>query len=520
MKVLMLLANPVRELYIYQKIEKALHEIDSTVSTLIIQPHELFQEALRFKPDIVFCFLLLDNTYPKFLIALKYLLNFKLIIYAHEGSFNHEDPKAHAIWSGVGDFSVDLIDYVIFWGRISADIIGDIYVRIRKLHNKHQVFYAGYPLYEDHFQYNTDLNINQEKLLDVDEVKFQKYENYIVLFASSFILAYYDEKQIKAADDLLGDKMTAEEKDNYIRLIVAESDMLRRYRDDLINELEKLAINNEDVLFVYKMHPWEVLYNKISVYERLRQHDNVIIIDYKIQFSVFLHRCSLFIHMGSTSVVEAYLAGVPSCFLFDSRISDYRTKHETKFIDTHDDFFWPSTFKTEFRQLDSFINHLKLNQSSYVLQNDKTEEILFNFFNLEYKDALSGVKKYRPSMEIAMLILTKDIHQSINNKDVYLAEALRDHYVINKILSLCLTEKYDDSISEYFKLLLKALREGYYAKIINSILSANGNKQVIIMLMYRYVYLIPSMIKKAGRLFKNVCNHIQENLKNFLKKYA
>ena len=77
MKILMILANPVRELGIYQKIEKALHDIDNTVSTLIIQSHATFEKILRFKPDIVFCFLLNTNTYPQILITLKYLLNFK-----------------------------------------------------------------------------------------------------------------------------------------------------------------------------------------------------------------------------------------------------------------------------------------------------------------------------------------------------------------------------------------------------------------------------------------------------------
>ena len=180
-------------------------------------------------------------------------------------------------------------------------------------------------------------------------------------------------------------------------------EMAKRFRNKWIFNVKKTALENPDNLIVCKIHPIE---RKEDYYNEYQGIKNILLVYEGIQLPDLMDYVGVLFHYGSTTLVDSYLSKTPSVFVYTDESSIW-----------YSDYGWPSSEKIKVNEIPSAVK--KYLKGDIVFEmNSNIKKVLLDIFNIEYG------KKYRPSMEIAKIILDKTPPQKIYITDPYFLKAV------------------------------------------------------------------------------------------------
>jgi len=463
-KIILVINKLEREKRSMEMIKNKLIYLNNNVEVKIIHSldKQFFPTLITFKPDIVVTFPFTAVMTSTRYYILKYLLNFHLVVLRTEGLILICDEFHLNLMTGKEQYGNNIVDYEIFWGAESAKIIGNILLQQNKLSHKNRIKYFGAPSFENFNVPDTLPDDIQSKLRLFEKEK-------TLLIATGFHYAEYSEADIINAGDLV-EKNSQNFINEYVNWL-SFLDKCKLFRYMWINIIDLCAKQNPDMAFVIKNHPLEInvikVKNRPDPYACLKKHNNVILINRPLPVKDIIQKCGVLFHYGSTTMLEAYLNGVPSVYV---ESKDIRKVDGS--INPFGVMDIPSTISIDILQLPDFINSL-MNRPVHFEESEKIDTFL------ERQVCFSKNVPYRPTESIATFLLSINQQpQKILHTDQYLLHAL-EMFGYDSLIQYLLKMSYACILSsEYNKALYEFL---YYLEMILLI------KQKIVQNYYYYV---------------------------------
>lgn len=381
-----------REHSTYESISHCIQTIDSEFEIKLydFRSADWVKNLILQEPSVIltFPFTAKGLSHPYYLF--KYLFNTIIVTYRTEGIVNLEND-AQKIWHiGLDSYDKGLVDYEVFWGRKTAESIGQILIENGRLTSSKQIKYFGHPSFE--FYKNIQESDFESSL---DHALLEKLRSYnkskTTLFATDFRTAEYTEKDILNAGDWFDHD--APDAEAQLQLALSSVSEFKRYRNDWISMLANSAQRNPDVLHIIKSHPVEnaILKRKnINPYEPLLCQPNILYIMERVHIGELLRFAGLFFHYGSTTNIEAYLCKVPS-FYIDA--SQYR---KNRYLDFRDIAHSQGTI--QLKDIPELICHHS--KEPIAFQSSKeNEQFLRDFLSID------SLAEYNPSMRLAEFLI-------------------------------------------------------------------------------------------------------------------
>lgn len=400
MKILLVINKPNRETPIMEAIKREI---------LIIEPHAFVEIremcssgfdkfVFKFRPDVILTFPFTCEGFSHIYYLFKYFLNTKIISFRAEGviDFRSEYNLEWAV--GMDQYGKTLVDYELFWGQKLANAVGNHLLMHGKISSMERIKITGYPRLEHYF----DKSLFQDPALPIRiKQKLNEYtKDKIALFITGFQLANYTRQNLIDAKDLV--KESDPNFEDKLDKLLASVEIAKRFRNIWIDNVKRAALENPDVLIVSKKHPIE----KREDYESLNGIKNIFFIYEDINVHELTPFVSILFHYGSTALVDAYLSGIPSVYV--------HTKESQLW---YPDLEWPSSRKIEVNDISITVKNC-LSENLLFQMSPDIKRVLREIFNIEIG------KPYRPSSEIAKIILDKTPPQKIKIYDPYLWKVL------------------------------------------------------------------------------------------------
>ena len=180
--------------------------------------------------------------------------------------------------------------------------------------------------------------------------------------------------------------------------------MVKRFRSEWIDNVKKTALENPEILIVCKKHPIE----KKEDYQEYEGFGNILFIYEDIPAHEIIRYAGLFFHNGSTTLIDAYLSKTPSVFVHSKDSSLW-----------YSDFGWPSTERTKVSNISKIVKIFLSGGIPFQGQiTSEMSKVLYDTFNIQLG------RPYRPSRDIAQIILGPESPQKISIGDPYLWKAV------------------------------------------------------------------------------------------------
>lgn len=311
-----------RIVFVYSKYEREHWNIELIKQQLIqykckvyeigvVEP-DLLKKLLHIRPQIVVTFPITILVQIEIFTIIKKLLGSIIVTFTTEGLLNFNDRNSIIkLWAGNYDYSPDLVDYHVYWGKLQAQKIGKELFLQHKLKSSKQIRVFGNPMYE------------KEKIQSLfphakyDSVR-QGWKNSILIL-TGFFLSEYTLKDIINAQDIVNIKGRTKKQilaDPVVKETLEAVDNEKIYCQKYIDAILDAAGQNEDTLFVIKLHPIEIQLKRNKkepeYIKRLKNIKNIFVIDDSWPIGGVLCHCSLMVHYGSTVDLEAYMYEVPT----------------------------------------------------------------------------------------------------------------------------------------------------------------------------------------------------------------
>lgn len=356
----------------------------------------MLKNVMRICPEIIVTFPITTNEQRYAYALIKKITRCIFITFTTEGYVDFEDQTAIKNLAGYYNYSSDLIDYHMFWGKKAAESIGRELYKQNKLKNTKQIRVFGNPMYEkDKIQF-------QYSYKKLDELTSNR--NKVVLILTGFSSSEYTENDIVNAQDLIScNKKNKEQYNNELKQTMERIKHLRIYREKYITAIVEAVKENGNVLFVVKLHPIEMALRKEN---RTPQYlgrleaagEGVVIIEETCPIGAILPFCDLVVHYGSTVGLEAYIYKIPTLRL------DYNDIHNE----------WKAGAYCgdleDIHIVDRYVKGIQ-NGSVCFKKNQKIEKQLEDIMNYKIED------EYRPSEEMAEFMCSglyrNNLHLSI-----------------------------------------------------------------------------------------------------------
>lgn len=343
--------------------------------------------VFKFKPDVILTFPFTCSGFSRGYYLFKMFFGAKIISLRAEGvvDFSNEYNVQWAV--GFDNYGSTLVDCELFWGERLAHGVGRQLLQQHKLSSMERVKVVGYPRLEAYFGHN-----DQHMPALPSRIK-QKLSGYkkeqVVLFITGFHLANYTKQNLFDAKDLNAENMLDE--------LLEAVEISKRYRSEWIENVIAAANENPLALIVVKKHPIE----KRENYESFNEVNNILFIDEDIQVEEIIPYASVFFHYGSTALVDAYLSKIPAIYVYS-----LKNKH------WYSDLGWPSSLRVEVNDIPITVKNCLSGNMKFKMTPD-IKRVLREIFNIE------DSKPYRPSREIAKIILDPAPPQKIQITDPY-----------------------------------------------------------------------------------------------------
>lgn len=400
MRILLVLNKANRETTIMNAVKREISIIAPASQVKLVQyDHKFLDEVLSFRPNVIMTFPMTSVGLAAPYYIFKQFFNAKVVCFRAEGIIDQNSPDSIANHVGYDSYGPGLVDYELFWGPGPAGIIGDALLARRKLSSPGRIKYFGYPRLERYFGIESP-----EGAASLDQSADHKLSQFgrdkTILLATGFHFANYTREMIFAAKDL-----DAENRCDELLGIIEE---VKRFRTSWIDAIRLTAKENPDLLFVVKKHPIE----KVPDYGMLDGIGNVLYVWQDIDIGDLIMRSALFFHYGSTSLVDAYLTGVPAVYV---------RSVEKRCANWFPDLGWPSARSIESALIGATVSDFRAGRIVHETTSAMQSVLEFNF-------NIRGGQSYRPSREIAELLLSEDLPQRISIFDSYLRVAMSRYY--------------------------------------------------------------------------------------------
>ena len=395
MNILLVLNKPNREMAIMQSVKKELLLMDPHAHVEIWEmctPH-FNADVLRFKPDVILTFPFTCTGFATWYYLFKLLFACKVLTLRAEGVVDLSS-EYNVQWAvGFDRYGRYLVDHELFWGSLVANAIGHNLLKQGKLSSLDRVRLVGYPRLESYFspKSTTERTVLPDRLT----IRINSYDRRdIIFFATGFHLANYTRQDLFDARDL--------DAENRIDELLDAVEITRRFRQAWIESVIATAEQNPDLLIIVKKHPIE----KKEDYLILERLTNVLYVYEDVDIQHLMPHAGLFLHYGSTSLVDSYLSRIPSVYVSSPENKSW-----------YSDLGWPSSRKVAVSDVPRVVSEYRTAGIPFAMTDD-IKAVLKSVFDIE--EGLS----YRPSRRIAEVILEKDPAQKIPLTDKYLWKAL------------------------------------------------------------------------------------------------
>lgn len=348
--------------------------------------------VFKFKPDVILTFPFTCEGFSRWYYLFKMFLGAKIIALRAEGvvDFSNEYNVQWAV--GFDNYGSTLVDCEIFWGERLAQGVGQQLLQQHKLSSMERVKAVGYPRLEAYFGYNDQHKPVLPSRIQQKLNGFKKEQ--IVLFITGFHLANYTKQNLFDAKDLNAENMLDE--------LLEGVEISKRYRSEWIANVITAANENPHALIVIKKHPIE----KREDYEAFKGVNNILFVYEDIQVEEIIPYASAFFHYGSTALVDAYLSKIPAIYVYSQKNKQW-----------YSDLGWPSSMRVEVNAMPIAVKNCLSGNMLFEMTPD-IKRVLREIFNI--KDG----KPYKPSREIAQIILDPAPPQKIKITDPYFLKAL------------------------------------------------------------------------------------------------
>lgn len=394
MKVLLVINKPERESQIMELIKR---EILILKKDAIVEIREMCTPKFNrfvfgFRPNVILTFPFTCEGFSQIYYLFKILFGVKILSMRAEGVVDFDSEYEIERCVGYDDYGNNLVDYELSWGEKFARIIGEKLVEQDKLFSLDNIRAVGHPGLEDYYSQEKNDTLLPLRLLE--SLKNYKKKN-IIFFVTGFVMADYTRKNLIDARDMGGE--------DKIDIALEGVEIIKKLRVDWIKNIVITAKENTDALIVVKRHPLE---NKAQYKESFKGIDNILYIYESISISDIISYVGLYIHYGSTSLIDTYISKTPSI---------YASAHYNK--QWYSDLGWPSSLHVDINEIPVAVKtfrkgHLLFNMS------DEVKQVMKEMFNIE------DGKEYTPSKEIAKVILDPVLPKKIKYTDPYLLRAL------------------------------------------------------------------------------------------------
>jgi len=427
LKVALIASYMERDLKTLAKIRKKLIQSGTTeVQIFPVNSPQFINDILDFAPNVImtYPFTAISTSYKFYVI--KFFLNCYILTYRTEGILPLETPPHINAMIGLERYGETLVDYEIFWGYRTSQIVGRSLYDQKKISSMKRINHLGWPYFEDYFTPTEQIEEKLPEYISLELNKRNKLKN--ILFVSGFLLADYSDNDLIRAGDMVdirnNDNSRIQEEFNVHKQKVLN---LQKFRQLWINTLIECATKHPEVLFVSKMHPLEIVVCKnkeISPYAELKKYSNILLIEENISFRLLIPFCSILFHYGSTTLLESYVSKVPTVSIFSD------------FFPTVNEFGASSTLEIDIKNIPIIVQH-------HLIQPILFQKNLQLEMYLEEQIDLTIGEEYKPSEKIANFILSVKRSEPLNilANDPYLINAMRSstHFIgnlVNKAIEL------------------------------------------------------------------------------------
>lgn len=391
-RIVLIIGKPSREAPIMASIKKEILSLAPQTEIRVWERFSpsLYQDVAEFKPDVILTTPFNAVGLSRIFYLFKFYLKCKVISLTDEGVVDFNVPNNVAWAVGMDRYGKSLIDYEIFWGPKMAREIGGRRLAQGKISSAERNKVIGYPRLQSYFT-NDLSDLPLPSRVQSRLTSFEKKN--VVLFITGFQLANYTKEDLFNAGDL-----DAENKCDELLVAVERA---KKYRQEWIEQILIAANENKDMLIVVKKHPVE----KLKDYPQFENVANILHVYEDCELQSVMQYAGLFVHYGSTSLVDAYLLQVPSVYVYAEGANWYT------------DLGWPSSRKTHLHEVLNVISEYKNGLVQFELI-PQMQQIMFDMFNIEVG------KPYNPSKTIAELLLSDEPPLRIPLTDRYLWRAL------------------------------------------------------------------------------------------------
>lgn len=367
---------------------------------LIRYDADFIPAVMAVRPEVILTFPMtsVGLSLPYYLF--KHHYGCKVVCFRAEGILDPTSAQSAANHVGYDSYGPTLVDYELFWGPGPAALIGDELLKRRRVSSPDRIRAFGYPRLERYFGIPP-----AEGFAALTEIMVSRLAMYgrerTLLFATGFHFANYNRETIHAAKDL-----NAEEKEQDLLAVIEE---VKRFRANWADAIRDAAGAYPDLLFVLKKHPIE----RKEDYAALAELPNLLYVAEDIDIADLMERSAVFFHYGSTSLVDAYLAGVPAIYVHSSE----RRCHEW-----FPDLGWPSVCSITPDRIKDMVGEFRDGRIRQSWDDAAIRGVLEWNFNIQ-----NGVP-YHPAAAIAEFLLTPEPPQAVSLIDPYLWRALKWYY--------------------------------------------------------------------------------------------
>ena len=364
-----------------------------------IVPYEAMFDgsALAFRPDVVVTFPLTGIGSADLIYPFKWHYKAAVISLRAEGVVNPDSESNIADHIGYDRYGPHLVDWEVFWGPGMTEIVGGALLRQKKLSSPERLLYFGYPRLERYFR-------QPEMSADPVSGEVQRRiassgARHRVLFVTGFHLGNYSREDLYAAQDL-----DAENREQELLQMVRET---QAFRGAFIEGVLASASRHPEILFVLKKHPTE----RREDYARLEGVSNVLYVWQDVDVADLMQHASLFVHYGSTTLADAYLARVASIYVHAETALARKV---------YNNMGWPSTRTVSVSGLPGAIDDFAAGGLRFEITREITDMLAFHF-NIRLG------QPYRPARELAELLLDPGAPQRVRLTDRHFVSALGKH---------------------------------------------------------------------------------------------
>jgi surface carbohydrate biosynthesis protein len=395
-KILLVINKLNRELPVMEAIKR---EILAIKPEAIVEIREQFAPGFNFpklvfsfNPSVILTFPFKPIGFSHWYYVFKFFLGIKIISFPTEGVLNFSSERWVEGACGLDKYGKTLVDNELFWGEWTAKNSAKHLLVQGKISCEERVKVCGYPRLEPYFN-----NDSQQKPLLPERILheisgFSKKQ--IVLFITGFQIANYTDQDFVNAQDLNMEK--------YPHVFLSAREMAKRFRLKWIENVKKTALENPEILIVCKKHPIE----KMEDYDEYADIDNILYIYEDIQVNDIVPYAGIFFHYGSTTLVDSYLSQIPSISVSTDESSEW-----------YSDPGWPSSDKIDVEEIPETVKKFLAGGISFEFT-PEIAQVLKDIFNIELD------KPYKPSKDIAKIVLDLQPPQKIQLIDPYLWKAL------------------------------------------------------------------------------------------------